>query len=302
LAVARRRRGWWFDVFRSRRTIDAVRWAIQEGSFADAPGIAWTPTVAATVTALGLHPFVFDSLDNWLIHPTLRRNAADARAAYATILPYADRVFTAAPASATALRPWSDRIEVVANGVDPETFGRASVRPSDLPDGPIVGYAGKLAERIDVAMCGEIAAGLPDVTFVFLGPIMHPSVRRLADLRNVRLLGDRHPSVLPAYVGHFDVAWIPHRVGEGETGGDPIKLYEYWAAGRQVVTTAIDGSENWRERAFVVGSPDEAARVISGLLAGSIEPKRVWVEPERTWGAIARRILEPLTAPQARRP
>lgn len=300
LSVARRRRGWWFDVFGRSSTIDTVRWAIEKAGFENAPGIAWTPTVASTVVALGLRPFVFDSLDNWLIHPELRRHAADARAAYSVLLPYADRVFTSAPASAAALHPWTDRIEIVSNGVDPTSFSQTAARPPDLPAGPIVGYAGKLAQRIDVAMCREVAARLPGVTFVFMGPILHSSVRRLANLSNVRLLGDRHPSVLPAYVRHFELAWIPHRVGEGETGGDPIKLYEYWAADKQVVTTSIDGSERWRDRAFVVGSPSEAVDTISGLLAGSIEPKPVWVEPERTWGDIARRVLEPLTDPSAR--
>jgi len=105
---------------------------------------------------------------------------------------------------------------------------------------------------------------------------------------------------LPAYVCHFDVAWIPHRVGEGETGGDPIKLYEYWAAGRQVVTTAIDGSDAWRDRAWVVSDGTEAIRVLRGLLSGQLAPKPVAVDPAHTWKAISTRMVDLLVGNQDR--
>ena len=53
---------------------------------------------------------------------------------------------------------------------------------------------------------------------MFVGPALEPDlVRPLEGLANVRLLGDRRVEDVPAYLAAFDVAWIPHRVGEGET-------------------------------------------------------------------------------------
>jgi hypothetical protein len=86
---------------------------------------------------------------------------------------------------------------------------------------------------------------------------------------------------------HADLTWIPHRVGEGETGGDPIKMYEAWAAGRQVITTPIDGIQAWERQLFVVDSADAAVETIGGLLDGTIAPKPVSVPEERTWASIA---------------
>jgi glycosyltransferase involved in cell wall biosynthesis len=110
---------------------------------------------------------------------------------------------------------------------------------------------------------------------------------------NIKLLGDRHYSQLPAYLQHFDVAWIPHRVGEGETGGDPIKLYEYWAAGLPVVTTPIDGMERWAKDVAIATTGEEQERAIAHTLSS---PWKTPIPPERTWASITQRLLNRLTA------
>ena len=88
------------------------------------------------------------------------------------------------------------------------------------------------------------------------------------------------------------MAWIPHRVGPGETGGDPIKLYEYWAAGRQVVTTSIDGMDRNADQVHIIHNAAETADVIQGLLDETLRPKSTNIPLDRTWRAIAHTLLE----------
>ena len=289
-----RRRGWWFDVFRRQSVLDLVATSIEQLGGRGSPTIAWTPTVAPLIERLKPRRLVFDSLDNWLIHPVLRRHENDAAAAYASILPSADVVYAAAPASATVLGQWRDDIAIEPNGVDAELFATPRARPADLPAGIVVGYAGKLAHRIDAELVREVAARMPDVTFVFVGPVLdEASVRPLRGQMNIRLLGDRPYVDVPSYMHHFDVAWIPHRVGEGETGGDPIKLYEYWASGRPVVSTPIDGLEQWQADLDLVRTPEEAVAALRRMLA---EPRVGTIPPERDWAAIADRMVRVLDA------
>jgi glycosyltransferase involved in cell wall biosynthesis len=287
-----RRRGWWFEVFRKRAVVELLKWAVLELRMDHAPVIAWIPTVADVIAELQPRRFVYDSLDNWLIHPMLRRHAAQAAKGYASMLPTADAVFVSAPASAEALARWRSNATVLPNGVDPEYFAAPHPRPLDLPPAPVVGYAGKLAHRIDAELVREVARSLPDLTFVFIGPVLDASaIRAMRATSNVRILGDRHYSLLPSYLQHFDVAWIPHRVGEGETGGDPIKLYEYWAAGCPVVSTPIDGLGRWGERHTHATTTDEMRSAIRRLLQ---DPVQTRVPSDRTWAAIADRILASL--------
>jgi hypothetical protein len=134
------------------------------------------------------------------------------------------------------------------------------------------------------------------VTFVFVGPSLDSSVGRLRQRSNVVLMGDRHPDVLPGYLHGFDVAWIPHRVGDGESGGDPIKLYEYAAAGLPVVSAKIDGWQGWGSLATPFGTPKEAAAIIRTLLAGGPTVRSFEIPVERTWDHIAGRMVELLLA------
>ena len=287
-----RRRGWWFDTFADRRVLGHLRWAVAATGTDDPVGFAWTPTVAPAIAAINPSAFLFDSLDNWMIHPRLRDQRSRAAAGYAALLPAASAVVASAPASRAVLERWADGVVVIPNGVDPGAFQGRFDRPPDLPAGPVVGYAGSLSSRIDVDLVVETAAGLPDVSFVFVGPTFESApIRRMRGISNIHLLGNRHYAMVPGYVSHFDVAWIPHAVGRGETGGDPIKMYEYWAAGREVVATPIDGLDAWADRLHLVSDPAAASRSITGLIRGTVAPKHATVPPDRTWDAIARRML-----------
>lgn len=295
-----KRRGWWFQTFAEARIHELIRWAAGAAEIDRPTVFAWTPTVAPAIRALEPRALLFDSLDNWISHARLRSLAGQAADAYADLLPTADVVVAPAPASRAILERWASQVTVIPNGVDPRMFEGPFDRPADLPDGPVVGYTGSLGSRIDAPLAAGTASVLPDVAFAFVGPIFERSaIRPLRGIPNVHVLGDRHYSRMPAYVANFDLAWIPHLVGEGETGGDPIKMYEYWAASREVVATMIDGLDQWTDRLHMVRRADDAATTIAGLLDGSIPAKHPTVPPDRTWDAIARQMLELLAARRA---
>jgi glycosyltransferase involved in cell wall biosynthesis len=293
---ARDPRGWWFDVFADPRLASGITWALEATGARLEGVVAWTPTAVGTIEALRPPRFVFDSLDNWITHPVLRRHAARAEDAYRRLLPLADLVLAPSAATRTELAVFAADVVVLPNGVDLERFQHPGPRPADVPPSPTVGYVGKLGVRLDVGLVADTAQALPDVAFPFVGPALEPSLLDpLRGLPNVEFLGDRPVERVPDYLAAFDVAWIPHRVGEGETGGDLMKKYEYWAAGRQVVTTPVADLDAWVSQLHVVRSASEAVSTIRGLLDGSIAPTPTTVPPDRTWSAIAgelRALLE----------
>jgi glycosyltransferase involved in cell wall biosynthesis len=298
IAPVVRRRAWWFDIFEDPMVLEMIDWARGVVDIAEARVIAWTPSVAPAIQRIHPAALVFDSLDNWITHPILRRNEAEARIGYAAILPNATAVVVPSPASQAVLQEWASNVVVIPNGVDVVRFRDRQARPADLPDGPIVGYSGTIGVRIDQALIGAIADRLPDVSFVFVGPVRERSaIKEIRGKPNVMLLGERHYGTLPSYLQHFDIGWIPHRVGMGETGGDPIKTYEYWAAGLQVVSTRLDGFERWADQLHFMDTPDDGARIIRGLLDGEIAERSIDVPPERTWSAIAAEIIRLLDTP-----
>ena len=145
-----------------------------------------------------------------------------------------------------AVRP--DAI-ICPNGVDYRHFANFEPGPppadiADIAGGdrPIVGYYGAIAEWVDFELIAHAADALPDFEFVFIGPEYDASVKQhlhVFDRPNVRWLGVKDYSELPAYLHAFDIATIPFLVNDVTHAVSPLKLFEYFAGERPVVTPAL---------------------------------------------------------------
>jgi glycosyltransferase involved in cell wall biosynthesis len=77
---------------------------------------------------------------------------------------------------------------------------------------------------------------------VVVGPVdsdVGDRADRLAARPNVTFLGLRPTADIPAYIGSFDVGIVPFVIDRLTEAVSPLKMYEYLAAGRGVVTTPL---------------------------------------------------------------
>ncbi|MCG3191858.1 MAG: D-inositol-3-phosphate glycosyltransferase [Thermoanaerobaculia bacterium] len=135
------------------------------------------------------------------------------------------------------------------NAADFEHFApRPSRRPlpGDLgdilrPGAPVIGYSGALANWFDFELLASVSKLLPNMLFVLVGTDHDGSLEksRLLSRPNVHWLGPKPYEGLPDYIEHFDVATIPFRVNEVTASTNPVKLFEYFAAEKPVVSTAL---------------------------------------------------------------
>jgi len=135
------------------------------------------------------------------------------------------------------------------NGVEEEHFDTTDTADPDDPaivrlrrEGkPVAGYYGALARWFDYELLETVARRRPDWNFLLIGPDYDGSLRRAPALAcpNVAWIGPRPYASLPAYLRFFDVATIPFRLGPITMATSPLKLYEYFAGGRPVVTTPL---------------------------------------------------------------
>src|SRR5207253_9623223 len=105
---------------------------------------------------------------------------------------------------------------------------------------PLAGYFGALASWFDYALLDEVARRRPDWNFLLIGPNYDGSLDDQALLRraNVHWVGRQPYELLPGYLRAMDCALIPFLLNDITMATSPLKLYEYLAAGKPVITTA----------------------------------------------------------------
>jgi glycosyltransferase involved in cell wall biosynthesis len=169
-------------------------------------------------------------------------------------------------------------------------------------EGPIVGYLGAFEYFVDMDLVLSAAARLPEVTFLLVGGGRDlESVRRRArqaGLDNVFLPGPVSHSIGLDYVAAMDVCLIPFRRGPVADGACPLKLFEYAALRKPVVSTRT--AEVMRiagDYALFADTADELCQVINDLLSSTHSYRHLQVRgyekvrESYSWDAIAERFL-----------
>lgn len=159
---------------------------------------------------------------------------------YPVILEKADLIFCSSHSIYDYFYNRHPRVHLVPNGVDFVHFSSTKRdRPADLPSGkPIIGYSGAIAPWVDWELLKVVIQENPDFNFVFIGALFQLNKFPLK-YKNVFYLGLKSYPQLPAYLQHFNVGLIPFLQTEMTNGCNPIKLYEYYAAGIQVLGTPL---------------------------------------------------------------
>lgn len=280
------------------------RWADRVRSAAEHLGLTrpalWVndPQGALVMQRTGW-PTLYDITDDWLEADrdtaTLTRLAAHE----ASLMDDAAEVVVCSQtlvATKSATRP----VTLVHNAVDTVTSSRPTARPDDLPAGPVAVYVGTLhADRLDIDLCAHTALALTGQgTVVLVGPdsLAQAEQDRL-DAAGVVRLGWKDRRVVPAYLQHADALLVPHVVDEFTDSLDPIKLYEYRAVGRPVISTPVAGFRDAAgDRLRVVDTADFPDAVAAALPATDTYPTGVdhdvptWEDRVREMAAVIDRV------------
>lgn len=254
----------------------------------------WARSVVDAASRIGLHdpllwindphgaevlnrvswPSVYDITDDWLLARRPEAELARLRSWEEVLLERCDEVVVCSPAlheSKSATRA----VTLIPNAVDIDLYRTAHPRPADLPAGPLALYVGTLhSDRLDVQLCCRTAETLRSHAghLVLLGPdALGDDERVRLDAAGAIRLGPRSASAVPAYLQHADVLVVPHLITPFTESLDPIKAYEYAAAGRPVVSTPVAGFRDLPQTTIAEASdfPTSVRNALSSQLSGT---------------------------------
>jgi len=209
------------------------------------------------------------------------------------VLKKADLVFVTSQRLFERCAAVNSNIHRAPNGVPLSFFEkRLRANHSDIEriNRPIVGFVGSLSFWLDYEMLYKAAVSNEDLAFVFVGPIdtQTKNLKTLEQLDNVHFLGAKHHAVVPDYINFFDVCLIPFKVQDLTHSALPIKLFEYLAAGKPVVSSKLDEVQRFKDYIYLADSDSFVAQIRKALREHDAELRRKRVEIARdyTWESI----------------
>lgn len=258
---------------------------------------SYNPFAAEVVEALPKSLSVFDAVDNWAEHSSYANFQEQLQTCYERIQKSADVIFTVSE-GLLGLFGKQDNVFFIPNGVDTDHFstaacnvellGKTSPERNRSRKG-IVGYHGIIQPRVNLSIVQYVAEKHPEYDFVMVGPVwkeMQKEVSVLSKLPNVRFLGAVSYTKLPQILHCFDVAIIPHKIDSFTQSMNPLKMYEYLAAGKPIVSTPVAGSDQFQDLVQLAVSPEDFVTGIDQALQNDtpeLHSRRLHMAMQHRW-------------------
>lgn len=149
------------------------------------------------------------------------------------------------------------KIDLIPNGFDSYLFSADIAEiPSDIKNikSPIVGFIGTLFSFLDYALLEYIIKNNPDKSFAFIGNCEENARKDweyITTFKNVHWLGRKKKEDIPAYIKNFDICINPFKVDEVSRSVSPLKVFEYLAMKKPVISVRMESLEKEEVAPFI---------------------------------------------------
>ena len=161
----------------------------------------------------------------------------------------------------------------------------------------VLGYYGCLASWFDYDLVLEVAKRNPQWCFVLVGYCFDGTISRLkeAALENIILFPAQAYQKLPSFVAGFDIQTIPFVINDITKATSPVKLFEYMATGKPILTSAMPECLQYQSVAIYKDADDfiEKVRKLQGTRNDPDYINQLDIDARNnTWESRVKEILE----------
>jgi hypothetical protein len=166
-------------------------------------------------------------------------------------------------------------IHVIRNATNYWNFDRNDFESIDFlenikkPGHPIIGYSGIAnMSRIDERILDFIIKQRPDWKFIFIGFAKKQFLQKFLHYKNVHHIAPVDYISLPNYLQYFDVAIVPFKINAHTKGNDLLKLHDFLAMGKPVVSTEVGGAKDLKNVIRIASGSKNFLKEIEEALCG----------------------------------
>ena len=184
----------------------------------------------------------------------------------------AQHVFFTAETLEQRKRDLCNHFSTISNGVNYQVFESYRVEESAPDDAGLrksVGYLGNMSDFFDWGLVLHFTRALPQIDFYFHGNIEHRKlghtqtlIEELQALPNTVFTGLVTREQGAAAIARYNALIIPFVVNEAMNAVNPLKLWEYFAAGKPVICSRIKAIECYSDIVDFPTSANEWAACI----------------------------------------
>ena len=257
------------------------------------------PHLAGIVGQLGDRLSVYYCIDDYASLPDV--DAVAVRQMDEELTRRADLVFVASETLLDSKRRLNPETHVSPHGVDFAHFVRAQDPTLPVPDDiaalpqPVVGFFGLIERWIDLGLVRWLAEQRPHWTFLMIGRVAVPDAE-VPRLPNLVYLGRRPYESLPAYGKAFSAALIPYYLTPQVLHANPIKLREYLAMGKPIVSVSTPEIDKFSAHVRIGRSREALLAHLDAAVEAGMTPAEVSAQTAlastMTWDANLRRVIE----------
>ena len=199
-----------------------------------------------------------------------------------------------------------EKLVFACNGVDYEHYQNID-KDFKFDDGfqkildekkPIIGYYGAFASWFDYDMIKYLAKTKQEYNIVLIGTKYDNSLEKskIEEMKNIHFLGARDYKILKNYAAKFDVCTVPFIINDITKATSPLKIFEYMALSKPIVTTAMDECKKYKS-IFIAKNSQEFVELIDKALKLNKQTDIEYFKTleqealENTWENKARKII-----------
>jgi len=303
-----------FRRFATARKLNEVfaRWKLSRAlrKLSLAPSISWftVPHPGFLAGTLGEQMVVYYCIDNYAALPDV--DAAEVAQMDGALSRRANLVFAASTGLVAAKQKQNGRVFYSPHAVDADLFGQAADSARPVAEGlrnlshPVIGFFGVLDPRLDLSLIEYLAVQRPQWNLLLVGRVA-TDLGKLTDLPNLRAVGTVPYETLPDWARTFDLCIMPYRRDAFSENANPLKLREYLATGRPVVSVPMPEVDRFGGHVAIADNKESFLAAIERELGSDSEVKRkarLQLVSTDTWDArveqvvsIVREVLEEVT-------
>lgn len=241
---------------------------------------------------------VYHCIDEWTAGTSGRKYNV-IRQLELNLLQRADLVFANSLPIFEEKRQFNANTHRIPSGVDIERFVTQMEREGSIPAAltqiptPRIGYSGHINDRLDYTVLEALAAQRPEWSLVLIGDthpwsMSAPPLQRLQAYPNVYFLGKQPYADMPALLQGLDVCLMPYIDDARGRYRSPLKLYEYLAVGKPIVSTPHAEASEFADVVYQAATAAAFVETVAHALVEddpSVVEQRIAIARQHSWDA-----------------